>query len=740
MTSRTILKQDRRIFSSVARFSLTCAALVGLAISVVGRVATVPQPMLITIMRAEDERRWDDVLKVFLSDPNPAVRERAALAAGRIGDAGAVEPLSTMLANDSVVANRAMAAFALGETELPAAIDPLTQALARKDQPATVRARVIEGLGKIVAVMPRDDAKGKATATVVLTALKDEGAKGKTADTEIVLKGLTAVLRSRPEGAGPVLVQFLDSSDARIRADVGNTLARLKLADANEKLRGLIKTDPDAVVRANAARVLGATTDKTAYDALLDRALNDRDQRVRVSAIRSLGALKDPRAVDPLVARAVVLSKSVWRISKSPDEGLPRERPELLELANALGNIKAGKDDDHWARSVRELLAGPGRFSSDPEVETALAKASPFAYVADDFIPADLKTNSSRVFAGWQITSSVAQGLGAIAELKEETYGADLAGQKVKAAALLRLILADSRLSGNALGDVLSAYAAFKPADAAERLRKALDDPDFVVRATAAGLLADLGPDLTTEHALIEGLPRELQERQANDAALAFVDALGKQKTATANEALKTALASPDILVRRRAAGVLKDNGAGDFSARIGTVKSQFTDADYARALARHNGTVKATVTTTHGVFVIDFLPDDAPMTVDSFVSLARRKYFDRIVFHRVVPNFVVQTGDPRGDGNGGPGFQIRCEINYAEYDRGAVGMALSGKDTGGSQWFVTHSRQPHLDGGYTVFGRVAEKYMPVIDAIARGDKILSIRIVETGRSRATKR
>src|SRR6185503_9599449 len=104
------------------------------------------------------------------------------------------------------------------------------------------------------------------------------------------------------------------------------------------------------------------------------------------------------------------------------------------------------------------------------------------------------------------------------------------------------------------------------------------------------------------------------------------------------------------------------------------------------------------------------------------------------------VPNFVIQGGDPRGDGNGGPGFQIRCEINYAEYDRGAVGMALSGKDTGGSQWFVTHSRQPHLDGGYTVFGRVAERDMPVIDAIARGDKILSIRIVETGRRRTAKR
>jgi len=117
-------------------------------------------------------------------------------------------------------------------------------------------------------------------------------------------------------------------------------------------------------------------------------------------------------------------------------------------------------------------------------------------------------------------------------------------------------------------------------------------------------------------------------------------------------------------------------------------------------------------------------------VTVDNFVQLARRGYFNRITFHRVVPNFVIQGGDPRGDGNGGPGYSIRCEINMVPYDGGAVGMALSGKDTGGSQWFVTHSPQPHLDGGYTVFGRVVDG-MGVVDSIVRGDAILSVTISE---------
>ena len=118
----------------------------------------------------------------------------------------------------------------------------------------------------------------------------------------------------------------------------------------------------------------------------------------------------------------------------------------------------------------------------------------------------------------------------------------------------------------------------------------------------------------------------------------------------------------------------------------------------------------------------------DAPLTVWNFVSLADRHYFDGQRFHRVVPNFVIQAGDPRGDGNGGPGYAIRDEINRERYDRGTLGMALSGPDTGGSQFFVTHSPQPHLDGGYTVFGQLRSG-AAVLDRIVQGDRIVRITI-----------
>jgi cyclophilin family peptidyl-prolyl cis-trans isomerase len=98
--------------------------------------------------------------------------------------------------------------------------------------------------------------------------------------------------------------------------------------------------------------------------------------------------------------------------------------------------------------------------------------------------------------------------------------------------------------------------------------------------------------------------------------------------------------------------------------------------------------------------------------------------------FMRVVPNFVIQSGDPRNDQEGGPGYSIRCEINMRPYERGSVGMALAGKDTGGSQFFITMSAQPHLDGGYTCFGRVISG-MPAVDHMVPGDRIVKVRIEE---------
>jgi cyclophilin family peptidyl-prolyl cis-trans isomerase len=133
-------------------------------------------------------------------------------------------------------------------------------------------------------------------------------------------------------------------------------------------------------------------------------------------------------------------------------------------------------------------------------------------------------------------------------------------------------------------------------------------------------------------------------------------------------------------------------------------------------------------IDTDRGTIQIELAVIDAPLTVNAFVTLAQKGFYDGLSFHRVVPDFVVQAGDPRGDGEGGPGFSIRDELSERSFLRGTVGIALDGPDTGGSQFFITHSPQPHLDAKYTVIGRVIAG-MDVVDALQQGDVIRRVRV-----------
>jgi cyclophilin family peptidyl-prolyl cis-trans isomerase len=134
------------------------------------------------------------------------------------------------------------------------------------------------------------------------------------------------------------------------------------------------------------------------------------------------------------------------------------------------------------------------------------------------------------------------------------------------------------------------------------------------------------------------------------------------------------------------------------------------------------------TLVTSKGEIRIRCLARDAPIHVASFVDLVRAGYYDGLTWHRVVTNFVIQGGDPRGDGWGGAGYTLRDEINTSRYGRGAVGMPKAGKDTGGGQIFITHVPTPHLDGNYTVFGQVVDG-LEVVDRIEVGDTIVGARV-----------
>jgi peptidyl-prolyl cis-trans isomerase B (cyclophilin B) len=138
--------------------------------------------------------------------------------------------------------------------------------------------------------------------------------------------------------------------------------------------------------------------------------------------------------------------------------------------------------------------------------------------------------------------------------------------------------------------------------------------------------------------------------------------------------------------------------------------------------------TYSVSIKTNRGELELELYPEHAPKTVNNFVFLAQEGYYDGVVFHRVISDFVIQGGDPTGTGRGGPGYSFEDEVagNPLKHERGIISMANAGPNTNGSQFFITHSPQPHLDGKHTVFGKVV-KGLDVVDAIQQGDRMETV-------------
>lgn len=714
--------------------------------------AQVKPSVLVQIVKAEDARRYDKTLETLLASPDAAIRKRAALAAGRIGNDAAVPVLSKLLLTDPTDEVRIMAAFALGEIESIKASGAIIDVLGNTKLIGDIRARAVEAAGKIAAANAKDP-MAKELGNAIVGVLRFENGRRSMPHEGTILLGVTAVLRARPEGGDAAVANFLDYSSERVRADSANTLTRLRSKVAVEQLRKML-ADNDANVRSNVIRALGAAEDKDSLPAFLKAAASDADSRVRVSAIRAVGGLKDKGAAAKLIERGNVIIASIPQGPKTA-KIIPSEKNELLEIVTAVSRLLPGTNDENALSFVNTVRQIDNYGSSETEI--AFARIAPKKYVEM------VSQFGEGLFAeDWRTMSAVFQGLGEIADAEKSPEN-----DAVKSMTRVFLIQMISLwLNGEpktkrgmnaqmAVPSMLNAFAAFKSENTSGIMRPILElENDIYIRATIAGILADQPASKENLEALQSAFTKSmLGDKTADDATLALMDAMYKVDKQGAVGSLLIALNSSDFLVRKKALALLGDkelykdapgiptmlenayNKKNDqlsefaIASKLGVLLN--TNADYLRAVSRKNGSVKAILNTTKGAFTIEFTPEDAPLTVDNWVKLARAGYFNGLSVHRVVPNFVMQDGDPRGDGEGGPGWQIRCEVNMLEYDRGAVGMALSGKDTGGSQWFATHSPQPHLDGGYTVFGRVDETGMKVVDQIVRGDRILSVKIVE---------
>jgi cyclophilin family peptidyl-prolyl cis-trans isomerase len=284
-----------------------------------------------------------------------------------------------------------------------------------------------------------------------------------------------------------------------------------------------------------------------------------------------------------------------------------------------------------------------------------------------------------------------------------------------------------------ASGPGAAAPAAGAAAAGARAAAAALADPDEGVRATACGWLADhpVVPYATLAAALTAALRDESIESPlgAIKALAARGEAEPLERGAVV-ELLERLGRQPSYALRREAAAALVRLGrpAPPLGPAPGAKTAGAADdlAPYREIVERTRQPRTVEVRTNRGSFRLRLDCPQAPRTCLNFLGLAAQHFYDGLLFHRVVPDFVIQAGDPRGDGFGGPGYTLGDEINRRRYARGTAGMALAGPDTGGSQFFITLSPQPHLDGGYTAFGEVTAG-AEVLDAIQAGDRIDTI-------------
>jgi HEAT repeat protein/cyclophilin family peptidyl-prolyl cis-trans isomerase len=635
-----------------------------------------------------------DLLRL-LHDEEARLRRRAALAVGRVGLADGVDPLIERLSDEEAEV-REMAAFALGLIGDARARAPLVAALA--DPSTLVQGSAAEALG-LIGDAAAADAIGRMVAGVFAAgALAQPPGEAddsrRDTPTAACRLGIFALVRLKayPQLAAAVLDE---RGEPRLAWwPIAYALGRLEDKRALPALLTLAR-DSHPYTRAFAIKGLGALKDPSAMSTIVPLAANGTsgDRSVRIEAIRAMGRIGDRAAAAPLL--------QIIRDGKAD--------PQLrLEAVTAIGGLHATQTGDvaDIVDTLLDVLADPS-----PPIRAA-ALRSTAALDPETFVTV---LSGLEPDAHWSVRAALASTLGTLAP--ESVLGR------------LRTMLRDA--DQRVVPSVLGALARLKAADAPSVLVEHLKADDPLVRAAAAEGLGTLKPD-NAAAALAEAYSAGQRDAiySARTAALA---ALAKYGAAAATPVLRTALADKDWAVRVRAAQLLKEFDPASSDAVATQMRPAPTtlpmETYQAARLVTPPVSTQVYIDTDRGTIQIELAVLDAPLTVESFVTLARKGYFNGLAIHRVVPDFVIQDGDPRGDGEGGPGYTIRDELNERPYLRGVIGMALDPwRDTGGSQWFITHSPQPHLDAKYTVFGRVVAG-MDVVDQIQQWDVVRRVRV-----------
>lgn len=440
--------------------------------------------------------------------------------------------------------------------------------------------------------------------------------------------------------------------------------------------------------------------------------------------------------IQPIAARGLGDGKDTTAILQAFDNYYGTiVRNAKIELVRGMGKNKVGRerlekilpdiDDNGLKRVILTALGQIGNSRSFDLMTAHLDDSSlQVRLAAISSLPKTKKKKSLKYLDDlsadplWLIRAETARAFGKVGSSKAEKR--------------LKRMLSDSddRVKA-AVIEALGEYSINKNIDIFEAAM--FGSTDIVVRSIAADILGNCKKEKAFE--LLAKAAADIDSSESIDFCRSLVTAIGNYVDSTeagrsAIDAITPFLNYHNRIVRQDAAAALKEFAPADFHSGEFDIVIDRKYFEFIMDLIEERPLAK--INTSRGEITVELDPRNAPRTVANFVKLANRKFYDGMTFHRVVQNFVVQGGCPRGDGWGDPGYMIREEINSKDFEKGTIGMATSGRDTGGSQFFICLSPQPHLDGRYTSFGRVKEGW-DVLNSIEMGDTIYTVTI-EKGR------
>jgi HEAT repeat protein len=627
-----------------------------------------PEDPLLRIRQWEDSRTLPaDSVQTLLDSTPWRIRQAACRAMGRIGDPAARPLLERRLADDDNAQVRAEAAFALGLLALPETAPALVAQLGRETD--------VGALGEIVLALGRLDDAPEGTTAALLPWVGS-------AHPHVREQALEALALRADSTAIDALLQATHDD---VESVVWRAAYALEKIPGSRQVSRLVELTghPSSLVRRYALRSLGRLQAVDALESMVAAAeAAGDDWQVEVMAADALGRLGTEGALEPLVS---LTHDRNFHVRAAACAALGRlDRPEAATV------LRAGLDDE--------------------SVDVRMAALAALADCAGALAAPDLEE-------GLEDPSELVVGM-CLARLGEVA--------PPRAMEILPGWLTAHPTSSQRYRAFEGLGATQDPASV-PRLREGITDRDWVVEVTAIDQLAQRG-DTEVVPRLLERY-RQVEGPGAVDVRLQILQALGTLGDPRAVDRLEETLASaPQTRLRLAARESLASLLPEAKAARLPTARDIRRDvravirSPQQPPLVRTSAAAHLILLTDRGRIVIDLLGEEAPQTVESFARLADDGFFDGLSFHRVVPNFVIQGGDPRGNGWGDAGYTLRSEWNPLRYERGTVGIAHSGKDTGSCQLFITQSPQPHLNARYTIWGTVSQG-MEVVDAIQMGDR-----------------